>query len=627
MANIALKDLQFPGLNNVYKIPEVDNTLTISGAAADAKKTGDELSDLKQELTQSDGGVVLLNLVPNKYLIKEDGSEGAYWGWSCTDFIKVEQNQLLTVFSASATSWNIFYDSNKEMIETISISAGWNAVPVPTGAKYVRFSNVTADIESLRLWLSPKSDTTLTVSGGYADSKTVGDILLPIEPIARDFDENHLSKYGERLLTCRYAELNYVADGELWQYKYLNPDRYVNVNANTTYVLSVGNNNLTKQSTTPKRVIGIYEYDSSGNTLQRHWLHENNNGILVFTTNALTTKIDIALYGAINAKPSANGTVWVRDVCLYKPESIPYYVPYYYEDHLASKLDAIKAHDDLIGQGGDRFIFITDTHSHYYGTEHSSSLIKRIQESTYVGMTVFGGDAINAADTEAICKKRFAQFFNRFRKVKNFFPIIGNHEFYSDWLNEGDYKGGITFSEVYSYFNKNLERIITDGDGLAGYCVDNPIKKIRYYFLGCDYYVLIPNQTITWMLNSLQNVPAGYTVIVIGHRITNITVTDIVGSFTDIHPALVAMNEGGDAICPLVLCGHTHLDGMFTKDGIHYAATTTDNWKLEEDSNLTRTVGEVTEQAFDVIDIDTVNQHIYFTRIGAGDNRDFSYGT
>lgn len=51
MANIMLKDIQFPGLNNTYKIPEVDNTLTISGAAADAKKTGDVLSDLKQELT------------------------------------------------------------------------------------------------------------------------------------------------------------------------------------------------------------------------------------------------------------------------------------------------------------------------------------------------------------------------------------------------------------------------------------------------------------------------------------------------------------------------------------------------------------------------------------------------
>lgn len=53
MANISLKDIQFPGLNNVYKVPEVDNTLTQSGEAADAKKTGDEITSLKQDFNQT----------------------------------------------------------------------------------------------------------------------------------------------------------------------------------------------------------------------------------------------------------------------------------------------------------------------------------------------------------------------------------------------------------------------------------------------------------------------------------------------------------------------------------------------------------------------------------------------
>ena len=52
MANITLKDIQFPGLNNTYTVPEVDNTLTQSGEAADAKKTGDEITSLKQEFNQ-----------------------------------------------------------------------------------------------------------------------------------------------------------------------------------------------------------------------------------------------------------------------------------------------------------------------------------------------------------------------------------------------------------------------------------------------------------------------------------------------------------------------------------------------------------------------------------------------
>lgn len=62
MANISLKDIQFPGLNNVYKVPEVDNTLTQSGEAADAKKTGDEITSLKQDLTQQ---LLINDEVPN----------------------------------------------------------------------------------------------------------------------------------------------------------------------------------------------------------------------------------------------------------------------------------------------------------------------------------------------------------------------------------------------------------------------------------------------------------------------------------------------------------------------------------------------------------------------------------
>ena len=51
MANIPLKTIKFPGLDDTYTIPQVDNTLAVTGAAADAKKTGDEIADLKEALT------------------------------------------------------------------------------------------------------------------------------------------------------------------------------------------------------------------------------------------------------------------------------------------------------------------------------------------------------------------------------------------------------------------------------------------------------------------------------------------------------------------------------------------------------------------------------------------------
>ena len=52
MANKPLKSIKFPGLNDTYTVPEVDDTLATTGAAADAKKVGDEINDLKADLEQ-----------------------------------------------------------------------------------------------------------------------------------------------------------------------------------------------------------------------------------------------------------------------------------------------------------------------------------------------------------------------------------------------------------------------------------------------------------------------------------------------------------------------------------------------------------------------------------------------
>ena len=50
MADKQLKSIQFPNLPDKYIIPEVDATLSLSGEAADAKKTGDDIRKLRSDL-------------------------------------------------------------------------------------------------------------------------------------------------------------------------------------------------------------------------------------------------------------------------------------------------------------------------------------------------------------------------------------------------------------------------------------------------------------------------------------------------------------------------------------------------------------------------------------------------
>ena len=53
MANIPLQSISFPGLSDKYTTPVVDNTLTQAGAAADAKKTGDEIGAIKNDFVET----------------------------------------------------------------------------------------------------------------------------------------------------------------------------------------------------------------------------------------------------------------------------------------------------------------------------------------------------------------------------------------------------------------------------------------------------------------------------------------------------------------------------------------------------------------------------------------------
>ena len=129
--------------------PVVDNTLTISGAAADAKITGDDINNLKNALNLDALYGNLLGYGTTSYgktILASTGGETANADFDTTDFIPVSEGELL--YSNIITRY-AFYDSEKALVSTSNFSSrqllfsevsNVRYAVVPTGASYFRIS-------------------------------------------------------------------------------------------------------------------------------------------------------------------------------------------------------------------------------------------------------------------------------------------------------------------------------------------------------------------------------------------------------------------------------------------------------------------------------------------------------
>lgn len=85
--------------------------------------------------------------------IGSDGNVVEYANWSYTDFISLENadgiSAFINVSGATYSNYNAFYDEDQQFIQTVPIRCNIETfVSIPQGAKYVRFSNSSAVINS-----------------------------------------------------------------------------------------------------------------------------------------------------------------------------------------------------------------------------------------------------------------------------------------------------------------------------------------------------------------------------------------------------------------------------------------------------------------------------------------------
>ena len=149
----------------------VDDTLTQARAAADAKATGDAITDLKGEFESYQLGDLPITIIKNSY-VTTDGTITNYSGWDRTDYIPVKNIEYITAKTNPTSGYNVFYDANKQKIgSSFQIKTTNVDFFIPVGAVYVIMSNTAEGMQNLQVTFKKKdeqkSDNNLALLNTY----------------------------------------------------------------------------------------------------------------------------------------------------------------------------------------------------------------------------------------------------------------------------------------------------------------------------------------------------------------------------------------------------------------------------------------------------------------------------
>ena len=295
--------------------------------------------------------------------------------------------------------------------------------------------------------------------------------------------------------------------------------------------------------------------------------------------------------------------------------------PFYYEDHLRSKVYTLKKIREQ-NSISYTFSFLTDLHW-TSNTKNSPQLVKYLSSEIEINKIVLGGDYINYDYNEVDTPKSIMRECAASFSFGNYIAIVGNHD--SNWNSGGD-TPRISDKEVFSIMNN------TDYDYPYMCELDNE-KKLCSLYLNTGIGSFNDEDQKNFIYNILRELDNTWHVILFVHIIfdgsyhkDNLSVIRpageaFLGYFSLIKESLNCNFVG-------VFSGHSHLDYLNTKDYCFPVSTTMCDsiGTFTPDYNIyLREENTYTEQAFDIVQVDTNSRKVFLTRIGAGADRLFEY--
>ena len=366
-----------------------------------------------------------------------------------------------------------------------------------------------------------------------------------------------------------------------------------------------------------------FVYDLSDNTCKIIVTNKNlnSNYIELFTVSRRNGMADI-----VSGKGLYLYQAWMQYM---KGETLPSY----WSAYMSAKIAEIQEKDTTIGNHGDSFVFITDVHWNG-NAKNSPALIHDVLDNSDVSKVFHGGDIVNDDATRLLALAEMRDFLYRFKDV-DFTTITGNHDWNDNGKTDSDPTKYLSNDDVYSVMFKFNERVI-DTEGKRYFYKDNVTQKIRYIFIDTGHTRALfagDTEQQTWLADILTATESGWKIVIFTHMywgsLDSSNVPVLMGGGTTLNNIIDTVYSEMQAEIIALVIGHTHYDyAEKSPQGFWRIATGTDDYARSDlPISPTMTKGTTTEQLFDVYHIDTLNKKIYLTRVGAGENRVFSYGT
>lgn len=335
----------------------------------------------------------------------------------------------------------------------------------------------------------------------------------------------------------------------------------------------------------------------------------------------------------------------VDDIANANKYGIPSY--YYDNDYLPSKAVSAQMASNV---NGISFGFVTDMHTGD-SSRNAMKVAKYIADNTSaIPFMICGGDIPETnVGTEAGLHEQammWQDMMSQFGKHK-VYTCRGNHDYLAKLSDNSGYwaSHGACHSYVMGYMPDN---VVASGNMKMSYYVDFDTVKTRFIVLDeydisdtVDFtgYVGLSPAQFHWLAEDALNA-SGYNIIIVAHQAINPTDYAPSGSLTFLKNVITAFNNHtafsgsygattlnvdfstytSNLIC--VLSGHSHKDYSYSNGFLTIGATCD---AVYDTDGYNRALGRIDEIAFDVISIDFDNHSIRCTRIGAGNDRTFTY--